>query len=223
MTILRLANLVQPMSQTIRHRPNPDRDLKFLRQVHSQLLGELRGPGREDVDVLGHPRFIDVRVHRVGTEEHGVGPPAEELQHGVVDRRQRQGLAHEELSKCQRAVPEHDSPPQETRYPGMTHFRQCNLRKLYRGFSRLVESSGSGVDTCEVGQCGIGMFLLAITCPVAPRPGRRLPRLDRPGRHPARAGAVPQGGGVVRDQCREGAGDGCQDGDGGGAVASGGV
>src|SRR5271165_1387083 len=116
-TVLRLANLVQAVAETIRHGPNPDSDLKALREVRSQLLGQLRRPGREDVDILGHPRFINVRVHRVCAKEHGVGPPAQELQHGVVDRRQRQGFTHDELSKCQRAVPEHESPPQVPDYP----------------------------------------------------------------------------------------------------------
>src|SRR5271157_3694919 len=40
-TVLRLANLIQAVAETIRHGPNPDSDLKALREVHSQLLGQL--------------------------------------------------------------------------------------------------------------------------------------------------------------------------------------
>ena len=37
-----------------------------------QFLGQFRRSRREDVPCLGHPRFGDVRVHRMAAEEHGV-------------------------------------------------------------------------------------------------------------------------------------------------------
>ena len=64
-TIIGLANLIQALAESIRDTPNPDRDLESLREMRSQFLREFSRPGREDVDILGHPWFIDVRVHRV--------------------------------------------------------------------------------------------------------------------------------------------------------------
>ena len=53
--ILGLADLVQPMAESTSHGPNPDRDLKLLREMSTQFLGQISGPRRKDVDVLCHP------------------------------------------------------------------------------------------------------------------------------------------------------------------------
>ncbi len=68
MTVLRLPNLVQAVANPIRHDSNADRDLETLREITAQFLGQLGGSRREDIDVLGHSRFIDIGIHRVGAK-----------------------------------------------------------------------------------------------------------------------------------------------------------
>src|ERR1017187_10112167 len=49
-----LANLVEPMTESIRHRPDSNGDLKSLRKMSTQLFGQVGAPGRKDVDILSH-------------------------------------------------------------------------------------------------------------------------------------------------------------------------
>jgi hypothetical protein len=56
--ILWLSNLINSVPNASGNCPNSYRDLKPLSQIAAQLFRQLRGPGRENVDVLSHPRSL---------------------------------------------------------------------------------------------------------------------------------------------------------------------
>jgi hypothetical protein len=94
-----LAKLVEPVADAVRDHPDSNGDLESIRKMRTQRFGKLGGTRREDVDVLIHARFIHISVDCMSAEEHCIGSPAQKLEHGVMDCRQRQWLAHRELSE----------------------------------------------------------------------------------------------------------------------------
>ena len=65
----------------------------------ANLLGESRGARGQELDVFGHARLVDVGVDGLGAEQHGVVAPTEEIQDGILDRREGERLARHELPK----------------------------------------------------------------------------------------------------------------------------
>jgi plasmid stabilization system protein ParE len=88
--------------------PQAEQDIATILRWTQQHFGKR---GRLRYEALLVRAIIDMRVHRVRSEEDGVSPSAQEFAHGVVHRRQRQCLAHREFSKGQRTVsPNMDHP-----------------------------------------------------------------------------------------------------------------
>ena len=79
------------------HDPHPYGNVETPVQMGSDFLGELGGWRRENIDVLCHAGLFDVSVYRMGPKQNGILTAAEKLQQCVLNRRQRQRLAHREL------------------------------------------------------------------------------------------------------------------------------
>jgi hypothetical protein len=109
LAILRLAKLKYAEATTGGNFADANRNRELFREMRSDLLGQLFGPRRHDVDILCHPGLIDVSIYRLGAEEHRIATMTKELQHRFVDCCQRKRLFHCKLPECQYAVVKHDS------------------------------------------------------------------------------------------------------------------
>jgi hypothetical protein len=101
MTIFGITQLENAKSLPICDNPDAHGDREDLTQVGTELVGQFRRPGGEDIDVLRHPRFIHVRVHRLGAEQCRIITVPEEFKYRVMNLRQRKRLIHCELPEAE--------------------------------------------------------------------------------------------------------------------------
>src|ERR1700732_765500 len=77
--------------------------------MFAQLFGEFDCTGGNKIDVLAHACFAHVSINSLSAEHNSVIAPAQEIEHGVMDCRQRQRLAHGKFLECKRSGVEHRS------------------------------------------------------------------------------------------------------------------
>jgi hypothetical protein len=102
------ADLVQPVMDAAATRIDAHGDSKPAADERLDLARKLVRARRQNINIVRHARVVDVGVDRLRTAEHGIIPATEELQHSVVDCRQRQHFARGKLAKRQAAVAEHE-------------------------------------------------------------------------------------------------------------------
>src|SRR5438105_14880054 len=82
-------------------------------------FGRARG---NQIDVLTHARLVYISVDRLSSEDDGIVTSAQEFEHCVMDRRQRQWFAHGKLLEGKSTPIEHglDHPLRQNLFPDST-------------------------------------------------------------------------------------------------------
>src|SRR5258708_7471309 len=107
MTVARLVNLKQTTSFPGANHAHVNRNVKTLAQMFSQFLSEFDHASGDEIDGLAHARFTHIGINGLCAEYHCIVASAQELEHGLMDRRQEQLFAHGKLLECQGSGVEH--------------------------------------------------------------------------------------------------------------------
>ena len=81
--------------------------MKALTQILAEFFGKFGRPRGNQIDVLTHARLVYISVDGLCSEDNGIVTSAQELQHGVMNRRQRQWFAHGKLLEGKSTRVEH--------------------------------------------------------------------------------------------------------------------
>lgn len=79
-------NLIKPQA-LFSYLPHTNRNVKFLAQMLPKLPSQIFRPGRENIDILCSTRFADIRIHGLCTEQNGIVPPLQKLEHSLLNFR----------------------------------------------------------------------------------------------------------------------------------------
>src|SRR5258707_6288487 len=107
MAVAGFLNLKETIALAGADHANANSDVKAFAEIFAQLFSEFGGARGNQIDVLAHARLADVRVNRLGAEHNRIVAPAQRLEHGVVDCRQRQLFAHGKLLESKSSGVEH--------------------------------------------------------------------------------------------------------------------
>ena len=89
MTVCRFLKLVQAESLSTGYLTDSNCNMKSLVEIATNLLGQLACPRGLQIDILRQSRLRDVRIDCLRPEYDCVIASLQELQHGIVHRRER--------------------------------------------------------------------------------------------------------------------------------------
>src|SRR6267143_4274857 len=118
-------------------------DVKMLAQIFAQLFSEFGRARGNQVNVLAHARLTHIGVNSLGSEHNGIVAAAQELEHRVVDCRQRQLFAHGKLLEGKSSGVEHES----NNTPLFSVIQDSYSRRKRRGSPRRFSSAGIHAKT----------------------------------------------------------------------------